>query len=177
LLGRSSGGGVVAHGPGTVNVSIVVPWRTRTKPSIDDAYRLWIKVLDRALRSSCGVAIEARCVEDAFCSGRYDAVAAGRKLAGTAQARRRGSVLVHGTVLADVIAEEYCELVEAAEERIGITRAARLDPGRIVSLRELAGRSVPSAELSAAVGAAARRHGLEQVSPGGVTPLRPTVHK
>ena len=136
LCGRGSGGAVVAHGPGTLNMSLVVPARSSTTPSIDEAYGTWFDLLAEALRDAYGIQAAASKVDGAFCNGRYDAAVSGRKLAGTAQMRRRGSVVVHGTILVDVVATDYVELVSRAERVCGsMTRA--YDARRIISLSEL----------------------------------------
>jgi octanoyl-[GcvH]:protein N-octanoyltransferase len=143
ICGRSSGGATVAHGPGTLNVSIILPLGAY---SIADGFSLWIGLLATALRSAYGIEIEAAIVEGAFCSGRYDASVAGRKLAGVSQGRRRGAMLVHGTILASVDARVYVGLIEAAERILGIPN--RYEPDRIVSLAELTGFPVPAEKLA-----------------------------
>jgi lipoate-protein ligase A len=148
---RRSGGAVVAHGPGTLHMSVVVPLRGRLQPSIEASYRLWIGVLDTTLRRAYDIAVDGAAVEGAFCGGRFDAVAGGRKLAGVAQARSTGSVLVHGTILVNVDRKEYLRVIEAAERFLGISNADRYDPERVVSLHELAGREVTNLELARAI--------------------------
>lgn len=136
LCGRGSGGGVVAHCPGTLNLSLIMPAQSAMALSIDDAYSLWIDVLGEALRHTYRIQISASETDGAFCKGRYDAAVGGRKLAGTAQMRRRGSIVVHGTVLVDVLAIEYLELLAQAEVACGAKEYAH-DPSRITSLREV----------------------------------------
>jgi lipoate-protein ligase A len=151
---RRSGGAAVAHGPGILNVTFILRRTRDSRPAIDEAYRLWIEVVDSALVDAYGVAVEAATVEGAFCHGRYDAVVDGRKLAGTAQARRCGSVVVHGTVLIDVERRAYLGVVQAAEQQLGMEKHGVYDAERIVSLRELVGRPVPTAEVAAVIAAA-----------------------
>jgi len=171
LCARASGGAAVAHGPGTLNMSVILPLRGQHEPSIDGGYRLWIAILDAALRDTYDVAVNAARVERAFCNGRYDAVADGRKLAGIAQARRNGSVLVHGTILIDIDRTEYLRLIGAAEQLVGISNPhGEYDPEQIVSLHELTGRVVPAEEVALAIGRAAAtishpRGSLRRVSP------------
>jgi octanoyl-[GcvH]:protein N-octanoyltransferase len=151
ICGRSSGGAAVAHGPGTLNVSLILRL-SGLRPSIDESYRRWIDTLNAALRDAYGIAVDAAPVEGAFCTGSYDASFDGRKLGGVAQARRKGTVLVHGTILTHVDRREYVELIEAAERRVRIPSThAAYDPNRIVSLHELTGRPVPPDELARAI--------------------------
>jgi lipoate-protein ligase A len=153
LCGRASGGGAVAHGPGTLNMSIIMPLRKRLEPSIDDSFRLWIAILDAALKEAYSVSVDIGSVEGAFCKGSYDGVVGGRKIAGTAQARRRGSVVVHGTILTNVDPARYVTLIGVADR---LSRASHASPspydaGQIVSLHELVGRVIPHREVATAV--------------------------
>jgi lipoate-protein ligase A len=144
VVPRSSGGTAVAHGPGTLNVSVILPQRRLDDPPIEEGYRLWVELLDAALRPAYGIPVEGARVEGAFCEGAWDASVGGRKLAGTAQSRRGGGVVVHGTILVDVDRREYVSLLEAVE-------GARYDADRLVTVRELAGRAVTPAEVAALV--------------------------
>ena len=158
ICGRSSGGAAVAHGPGTLNMSLVLPMRGRSQPSIDASYRLWIGLLSAALSDQFGIAVNAAEVEGAFCSGRYDASVDGRKLAGVSQARRKGTVLVHGTILVEVDRARYLQVIEAGERWLGIASAPRsYDAERMVSLHELVRRPVGLQELANSVIQAAAR--------------------
>jgi lipoate-protein ligase A len=129
-----------------------------SKPTIDEAYRIWARVLGDALFQTYGVGVEMAEVDRAFCSGRSDVVVEGRKIAGTAQARRGGSVVVHGTLLVDVEPEEYLAVVQNVERRLGMFggRVTR-DPTRITSLREVVGQPIRITELAEGVRAAISR--------------------
>jgi octanoyl-[GcvH]:protein N-octanoyltransferase len=152
ICARGSGGAAVAHGPGTLNMSVILPRERRSGFSIDDGYRLWIGILDTALRIGWGVTVHANQIEDAFCSGRYDAVVGEQKLAGVAQARRGRSVVIHGTILTRVDRTEYVDILTAAERLVGLRADPHAyDPERIISLHELVGRTVPAVELAEAV--------------------------
>jgi lipoate-protein ligase A len=141
LCPRSSGGSAVAHGPGTLNISLILPLRGIAKPSICEGYRLWVDLLNTALRDAYGVEVDAARVEGAFCSGGWDVAVGGRKLAGIAQTRRNGSVVTHGTVLVNVDRFEYMRLIEAAEN-------VHYDPACIVSLHELTDPALSPAEVA-----------------------------
>jgi octanoyl-[GcvH]:protein N-octanoyltransferase len=152
LFARGSGGGVVAHGPGVLNLSLIVPSTSHGSISIAEGYWTWVTILGDALQHSVGVTTSVGAVDGAFCRGAHDVVADGRKLAGVAQARRSGSaVLVHGTILREVNAAEYLGVVEAADRRAGLDPIRSYDPGMIVSLHELAGRCVDTQELIEAI--------------------------
>ena len=157
VCGRSSGGGVVVHEAGTLNLSLVLPSRTLGDPSIEEAYALWLEVLGSTLRDSYGVAIAATEIRDAFCNGRWDAAVGPRKLAGTAQTRRKGAVVVHGTILVDVNRAAYVALVAHAEAAFGVpNRPAVYDPSSIATVAELIEAPVTARRLAASL--AARVH-------------------
>jgi lipoate-protein ligase A len=143
-------------------MSLILP-RRHSEPAIDDAFELWIAILDHALRTAYDTPVGGAPVEGAFCPGRFDVVARGRKLAGVAQARNSTSVLVHGTILVDIDSCDYLAVIEAAERHITNSGACTYDRSRIVSLRELAGRSVTTAEAAAEIAKGAA---------GSLTPIR-----
>lgn len=141
---RLSGGTAVALGPGVLSISLALPLEDG-KPMIEAAYDLWIDGVARALRAGYGVEVGAGAVPGTFCDGNYNAVVGDRKLAGTAQARRRGVVLVHGCLLVDVDRERYCRSLAVVGEET--------DPGLITTLREEAGREIDREGLLAAIAA------------------------
>lgn len=152
---RSSGGAAVAHSPGTLNMSLILPLRDSFDPSISDSYRLWSDILGFALHRNYGIEVDVTCVKGAFCSGRYDAAVDGRKLAGVAQARRNGSVLIHGTILVHVDCAEYLAVVSTAERALDVVPPlGGYYPERIISLHEIVGCPVRPDELAEAIGAA-----------------------
>jgi lipoate-protein ligase A len=144
VLVRSSGGTAVALGPGVVCISLALPL-IDGRPLIEAGYRRWIEGLASGLGPSYGVEVSAAAVPGAFCDGNYNAVVGTRKLAGTAQARRRGVLLVHGCLLVDVDRERYCRRLAAVEDET--------DPALITTLREEAGREIDRGELLAAIAA------------------------
>lgn len=149
---RGSGGTAVVHGPGTLNVSLILPLRARHQPSIVDAYKSWLALFGAALGDAYDIAVDAASIQGAFCTGSYDVVADGRKLAGVAQARRRGGVVVHGTVLVNVDRQDYMSLVAIGERLLGMCDNGTVyDPKRIVSLHELLGRPVSTYEVADAL--------------------------
>lgn len=97
LLLRSSGGTAVVHSEWTLNLSAAVPARDGF-PSIAQAYELLPAGLLLAL-AELGLRAGYGSVPGSFCDGRWNLVARGRKLAGTAQRRRAGYVLWHAVLL------------------------------------------------------------------------------
>lgn len=156
FCGRGSGGGAVAHGPGVLNVSLILPVAHAPSWPIDRAFQFWVAIVSGALQATYGVDARATAVNEAFCVGRYDLAVSGRKLAGTAQFRRNSAVVVHGTVLASVDCVAYCDLVSAAEQLIGIRDpACHIRPDRTISLKETIGREPDIPVLADAIATAA----------------------
>lgn len=96
----------------------------------------------------------------------YELVAGGRKLVGSAQTRRRGTILQHGSILLDLDYELLFSLLRVPDREA----AARHLRQRAVGLREVLGRPVAVAEAQAAVAAGfAGALGLT-LTPGALTP-------
>jgi len=86
----------------------------------------------------------------------YELTAGGRKLVGSAQARRGGALLQHGSILLDVDWDAWAS-VFAYRTEAGRLRAAAKLPSRMTSLREQLGRRVGIEEASEAVAAGFER--------------------
>jgi lipoate-protein ligase A len=88
---RSSGGGTVVIGPGTLNVAVILP--TTAAPGLAAVDKAQAYVLDRVARAirAHGPAVERL--------GSGDLTIARRKFSGSAQRRLRNHFLVHATLL------------------------------------------------------------------------------
>lgn len=96
IVQRASGGGTVLLGPGCLNYSIILD--TRNDPRLCDvkeSYRIILGRIVAGLRAA-GVAAAGNQARIECCA---DLALAGRKFGGTAQLRRRGHLLHHGTLL------------------------------------------------------------------------------
>lgn len=100
---RSTGGTVVPHGPGTLNVSVIrsVPSGER---SVASSYNFLCDGIIHAL-GKVGITAFVGAVPGSYCDGDYNIVVRGRKLAGTAQRwkksrgeENRWCVLVHASI-------------------------------------------------------------------------------
>jgi lipoate-protein ligase A len=80
----------------------------------------------------------------------YELTARGRKLVGSAQARRGGAILQHGSILLDVDWDAWVNVFSYASEA-GRERAYTKLPSRMTSLSEELGRPVTASELQAAL--------------------------
>jgi lipoate-protein ligase A len=98
----------------------------------------------------------------------YELTAGGRKLVGSAQARRGGALLQHGSILLDVDWDAWTS-VFAYRTEAGRLRAAEKLPRRMTSLREQLGRQVNAEEAAEAVAA-----GFERAFQIALEPNAPT---
>ncbi|TCS60677.1 lipoate--protein ligase family protein [Varunaivibrio sulfuroxidans] len=104
---RDTGGSAIPNGPGVVNLSLFIPRSDPSSLDIDAVYRLICDPIIETL-AHWGVRAQMGAVDDAFCDGRYNIVAGGRKIAGTAQAWRGGGretpgyILAHAALFADI---------------------------------------------------------------------------
>jgi lipoate-protein ligase A len=80
----------------------------------------------------------------------YELTARGRKLVGSAQARRGGAILQHGSILLDVDWDAWVDVFSYASEA-GRERAYTKLPSRMTSLSEELGRPVTARESQAAL--------------------------
>lgn len=98
----------------------------------------------------------------------YEITAGGRKLIGSAQVRKGGAILQHGSLLLRFDADALAAVLRPPAPA---TRAelARMLAGRAVGLEEILGRAVPWPQLSAAMA-----EGFAGVLTGGLTPGRLT---
>jgi lipoate-protein ligase A len=80
----------------------------------------------------------------------YELTARGRKLVGSAQARRGGAILQHGSILLEVDWDAWVNVFSYASEA-GRERAYAKLPARMTSLSEELGRPVTARELQAAL--------------------------
>jgi len=117
LVRRISGGTVVWHGPAALNFSVCIPRDERL--GIHRAYETLSAGIIRALRH-WGLLASFSTVPGAFCDGSHNIAIAGRKVAGTAQTRRKGFTLVHGTVFINVDLERVMEIMTGFDRQADI---------------------------------------------------------
>lgn len=144
---RISGGSAVLLDESSLSFAVAVPCRdvTRLRANYE---RLLTGVFD----ALAALGLEARFGEapGSYCPGPYDLVLAdGRKIAGVAQAMRRGFAEVGGMLLLDQDPAEAVRVLEGFYDRAGGPR--RFDPASVTSLAEALGRPVTRQEMADAV--------------------------
>lgn len=123
VLTRETGGSAVAMGPGVLNVSLVLPRSLVTSAAgyaMDMVYHLLCEPIRLALLT-LDIPTRFGNVPGAFCDGRFNLVAGGKKIAGTAQAsraniaasanNREGYVLAHAALLVDSDTRRLTDIV------------------------------------------------------------------
>jgi lipoate-protein ligase A len=95
----------------------------------------------------------------------YELTAGGRKLVGSAQARRAGVVLQHGSILLDIDWDAWAN-VFAYRTPEGRARAAAKLRTRMTSLSEQLGRPISPGEVAGALAEAFARHFHVDLTPG-----------
>ena len=145
VLARETGGSAVAMGPGMLNLSLVLPRSLVTGASgyaMDTVYHLLCEPIQQALLT-LGIPTQFASVPGAFCDGRFNLVAGGKKIAGTAQASRaniatignnkEGYVLAHACLLVDIDTRRLTDIVNRFYEIAGSD--ARFNDNDVTSVR------------------------------------------
>lgn len=133
LVRRKSGGRTIYTDPGQLIYGLVVH-ESELPGELQDSFRLVCAAIAGAI-SSFGVEAEYRPLNDIEVEG--------RKVSGNAQLRRKGSVLQHGTVLADADIETMDAVLRA---KPAPHRGANRPSDRVVTLASILG-SAPEMEV------------------------------
>ncbi len=150
VIVRASGGEAVPHGAGILHLTLVLP-------RCDDAAAVSVETLYRALcapllaaLSDLGIEAGFGEIPGAFCDGRFDLVAEGRKLAGTAQrwaggpagaGARRGYALAHALLLVE---PDLAAATAALNRFYALAGAARrVDAAACTTVRQCLGGAGP----------------------------------
>lgn len=134
---RTSGGGAVPQGPGTLNIAMITPMPRGAQ--IHAGFDMICGTIAEAL-SRFEIRTQTGAVNAAFCDGDWNVTAGGRKLAGTAQRWRpngaAGSVaLIHAAIVVDHPPETVWPVLGDVERHAGGIIAPRRDVH--VALRDL----------------------------------------
>jgi lipoate-protein ligase A len=131
---RISGGGAVLH-KSELTYSIILPLEhPLAKKDLNESYITLCAGLIEGLRM-LGI--------DAVFSGINDILVGGKKVSGSAQTRRPGCLLLHGTVILDNDLDEMFEVLKVPREKMkGKVLSAGVKE-RVTSVRALLGRALP----------------------------------
>ncbi len=110
-------------------------------------------------RRDLGLVGEVESAHGAVCfdaTSAYELTASGKKLVGSAQARRGGAILQHGSILLNIDWEAWASVFSYASEA-GRERALRKLPMRMISLKQELGRDISPGEVAEALRVAFER--------------------
>lgn len=142
IVRRISGGGAVLH-KSELTYSVILPpaYRHFAPADLNESYRVLCSGLVEGLKL-LGV--------KAVFSGVNDILAGGKKISGSAQTRRLGCLLQHGTILLDNDLDVMFEVLKVPGEKI---RGKLIEEAkeRVTSLRVLLGREVSFDEAAGAL--------------------------
>ncbi len=145
---RSSGGGVCPQGPGLFNLSVIFPEAHGPNgPSIQRSYTWFCRCLQQAFATH-GMVTAVGPVAGGFCDGRFNIIANGRKLVGTAQRwkRIRGesravAILIHALILFNVDRAAITAAIAKFYSQAGGEMS--LDERALINVTEVAGLVQP----------------------------------
>ena len=139
---RSSGGSAMPQGPGVLNVSMVFP---HDRPmSIEAGFQMLTDPLC-GFFESLGLPASAGSVPGSFCDGRYNLVVDQRKIAGTAQRRKKRALLAHAALQIDLDLEAICNSINYLNEKID--RVERCQPDAATTVAMVLGQAMSAAEI------------------------------
>lgn len=160
VVRRVSGGGAVYHDPGNLNYALFLPLGSpRVPDDVMASYRLY-----------CGAVIEAlaRLGLTAEFAPINDIVVGGRKVSGTAQARRWGALLHHGTLMLHLDIAMMAKVLKVTREHLE-KKGVKSVTERVATLEQL-GRPATVAEAKAALVEGFSRALGVAFQPGELTP-------
>lgn len=141
LVRRFTGGGAVYHDLGNVNYAIVLPGYSL---SLEEAFKLVGEIVVEALRSLG--------VEKAYYRPLNDIEVDGLKISGLAATRARDRVFVHGAMLVSSDIEVLWRVLKVTKEKLVDKKLTESRVKRVVTLREVLGRSVDPREVYEVIG-------------------------
>lgn len=122
IVRRMSGGGAVYHDLGNINYTFIVK---DDGSGID--FGRFLKPI-REVLASLGIETEI--------SGRNDLVMNGKKISGSAQCRKYGKVLHHGTLLVDVDVEALTKVLNVSSEKL-VSKGINSVRSRVVNIKDV----------------------------------------
>lgn len=139
LVRRITGGGAVFHDQ-ELTYSLIIS-EEKVPKDIQESYELICGALVKGLEK-IGITTEFREINDIL--------AGGRKISGSAQTRRNGVVLQHGTLLLDVNLKRMFSLLKIPNEKIRDKMIKKVEE-RVTSIKKELGRELGKKEILSAL--------------------------
>lgn len=127
---RASGGDIAPQGQGIINISWYAP-ASKFPLSIDRAYLFFGHGLKKYL-AKFGQKSTFGKLDHSFCDGNYNLLVGDKKIAGLAQARRLGTILVHAVLLNSCSIDRIVETINAFYQHLPSKELVH--PSKITSL-------------------------------------------
>lgn len=134
LVRRMSGGSTIFTDQGQLIFSLTIDQGALPKP--EEAYALTCGVLISALKA-LGLEAEHKPPNDVICKG--------KKVSGSAQTRKQGMIMVHGTILIDTDLDRMMRVLRPRQDKRSRGRA------EMTCLSEVLGRPVEMADVKSAL--------------------------
>ena len=112
--------------------------------SIEAGFRVLSDPLLRFLES-VGLAASVGPIAGSFCDGRYNLAARGRKIAGTAQKRKKTGLLSHAALQIELDLKATCDSINKLNELLGIDERCR--PEAVITLTQALGKPLTTGEI------------------------------
>lgn len=125
VLVRSSGGEVVLHGPGVLNISVAIPTTVWHGP-IHAAFAGLSEPVATALNNLRFQATIGE-IQNAYCPGDHDVAVNGQKVLGMSQRRVREGILVHGSLNVAIDREQYTKRLQQFYKAVGLSTKADIE--------------------------------------------------
>ncbi len=163
VVRRFSGGGTVYHDLGNMNYTIVIDADHRLMKGlgIPESYRVLCSGMIEGLRD-LGITANFRPLSDIFVGE--------RKISGSAQSRKRGIVLHHGTLLVNSDLDVLVRVLDVSEEKLKGKRVTSIKKP-VTRLRDELGSEVDTATLMNALINGFERAFSTRLTPGKLSSL------
>lgn len=157
VMPRSSGGGAVPQGPGTVNLCMVTPMMP--DQGLKDGYQIICGVFQDTL-ARFGIISGFGPVPHALCDGDWNITLGGQKLAGTAQRWRKGHsghlALIHAAIQTQTLPAIVFPMINLIQSACGHPVVVRAEAH--ITLEELLAGVPKQTAFFDALGQAAKEH-------------------
>ncbi len=138
LLKRTSGGTAVWHSDGVLNVSVFVP-QSLAPSGVHESFEALAEGMIKGLKL-LDIKAGFGQVPGTYCDGPHNLIVDGKKVAGLAQTRRRGGVLVHASILVNLNLDLMHDWIERFYAEAGAPQSFARD--KVITLNQACDGSI-----------------------------------